>query len=57
MVPVAAGIPWLGFVVFPDHRRVKSRKVVEASRRLGERFDAWQRGLAGMGSPGVETTE
>ncbi len=42
VIPTRCGIPWLGFVVYPDYRRVKSRKVVEASRRLTERFDAWQ---------------
>ncbi len=35
------GIPWLGFVVYPTHRRVKSRKVVQATRRLKGRYDAW----------------
>jgi len=35
---------WLEFVVYPDHRRVKARKVVAASRRLGARYDAWWRG-------------
>ncbi len=44
VVPVRSGIPWLGFVVYPDHRRVKKRKVVHGKRRLGEKFDAWQRG-------------
>jgi len=44
VAPVAAGIPWLGFVVYPTHRRLKSRKAVEATRRLSNRFDAWQRG-------------
>ncbi len=39
-----AGIPWLGFVVYPDHRRVKARKVVAATRRLTARYDAWSRG-------------
>jgi hypothetical protein len=39
-----AGVPWLGFIVFPDHRRLKSRKAVEATRRLSERFDEWQAG-------------
>jgi RNA-directed DNA polymerase len=38
------GIPWLGFVVFPDHRRVKGRKVVQATRRLGERHAEWRSG-------------
>ncbi|MDS4014384.1 MAG: RNA-directed DNA polymerase [Candidatus Accumulibacter sp.] len=42
--PVAQGIPWLGFVVFPTHRRVKARKVVAATRRLDGRYAAWQRG-------------
>lgn len=30
-------------------RRVKSRKVVEATRRLGERFDAWREGRISFG--------
>jgi hypothetical protein len=42
--PVQAGIPWPGFVVFPTRRRVKARKVVQASRRLGNRYAAWQAG-------------
>jgi len=40
----AAGIPWLGFVVYPDHQRVKSRKVVAATRRLHAGHAAWRRG-------------
>jgi len=32
--PVTAGIPWLGFVVFPTHRRLKRRNVVSYRRRL-----------------------
>jgi hypothetical protein len=32
--PVSEGIPFLGFVVYPDHRRLKSRKVVTYRRRL-----------------------
>lgn len=42
--PCAQGIPWLGFVVYPDPRRVKARKVVQATRRLGERHAAWVAG-------------
>ncbi len=42
--PVDAGFPWLGFVVYPTHRRVKGRKVVQATRRLSDRFDAWRAG-------------
>jgi hypothetical protein len=41
---VAAGIPWLGFVVYPTHRRVKARKVVHGIRHLTARFDAWRSG-------------
>jgi len=44
VTPVTQGIPWLGLVVFPDHRRVKARKVRLARRRIGERFEAWQQG-------------
>jgi retron-type reverse transcriptase len=32
--PVTEGIPFLGFVVFPDHRRLKRRKGVYFRRRL-----------------------
>ena len=42
--PTAAGVPWLGFVVYPDHRRVKARKVVNTTRRLQARYDAWRAG-------------
>jgi len=40
----AAGIPWLGFVVYPEHRRVKARKVVATTRRLRGLHQAWRRG-------------
>jgi len=32
--PVTEGIPFLGFVVYPDHRRLKRRKGVHFSRRF-----------------------
>ena len=32
--PVTVGIPWLGFVVYPTHRRLKQRNVVGFRRRL-----------------------
>ncbi len=38
VAPTASGIPWLGFVVYPDHRRVKARNVVKFSRRLRARW-------------------
>lgn len=44
VVPVASGIPWLGFVVYPTHRRIKKRNVVNASRRLRSRYQQWQAG-------------
>jgi hypothetical protein len=44
VMPVASGVPWLGFVVHPTHRLLKARKAVEATRHLGERFGAWQSG-------------
>ncbi len=44
VTPCSSGIPWLGFVIYPTHRQLKSRKVVHASRRLKERFNAWQQG-------------
>ncbi|MCU0943474.1 MAG: RNA-directed DNA polymerase [Hydrogenophaga sp.] len=37
--PVASGVPWLGHVVYPEHRRLKSRKVVATTRRLAR---AWE---------------
>ncbi len=42
--PCRVGIPWLGFVVFPEHRRLKSRKVRDARRRLTDRLNAYQEG-------------
>lgn len=44
VTPVMQGIPWLGFVVYPTHRRVKRRKVVNATRRLHQRFEEWRSG-------------
>ena len=44
VMPVHGGIPWLGFVVYPTHRRIKARKVRNATRRLGERLAAYRGG-------------
>ena len=44
VMPVSHGVPWLGFVIYPDHRRIKARKVVSATRRLGAHYRAWQNG-------------
>jgi hypothetical protein len=48
-LPCSAGIPWLGFVVYPGQRRVKARKVVQATRRLQALYDAWGRGDISFG--------
>jgi len=32
--PTSTGIPFLGFQVFPDHRRLKRRKGIQAQRHL-----------------------
>jgi formylglycine-generating enzyme required for sulfatase activity len=44
VLPVENGIPWLGFVVFPTHRRVKARKVRGAANRLRGRLDDYLAG-------------
>jgi len=38
------GIPWLGFVVYPDRRRLKGRNVRNARRRLHARLAEYHRG-------------
>jgi RNA-directed DNA polymerase len=32
VVPTEHGVPWLGFVVYPTHRRLKRRKVLSFAR-------------------------
>lgn len=44
VLPVHAGIPWLGFVVYPTHRLVKARKVRHTHRRLRARLAAYHTG-------------
>lgn len=44
VTPVTHGIPWLGFIIHPQFRRIKARKVGAANRRLGHRFEAWRSG-------------
>jgi len=41
VIPSAHGIPWLGFVVFPTHRRVKARNVVKFTRRFRARWEEY----------------
>jgi hypothetical protein len=49
VLPVAAGIPWLGFVVFPTHRLVKARKVRNSHRHLRARLAAYHAGAISFG--------
>ena len=49
VMPVRCGIPWLGFIVYPSHRRVKARKVRNATRHLGGRYDAYRAGEISFG--------
>lgn len=44
VAPVDTGIPWLGFVVHPNHRLVKARKVRDGHRRLRNRLVAYHAG-------------
>jgi hypothetical protein len=44
VVPTASGIPWLGFVVYPTHRRLKARKVVNFRRHMRSRWTAYCKG-------------
>lgn len=38
------GIPWLGFVVYPTHRRIKKRNAVNFTRRLEHNIDLYEAG-------------
>jgi len=42
--PVTEGLPFLGFIVFPDHRRLRRRKGVLFQRRFKGRIAAYERG-------------
>lgn len=42
--PTRSGVPFLGFQVFEDHRRLKRRKVVAARRRLIHLVKAYHAG-------------
>ena len=38
------GIPWLGFIVYPTHRKLKRRNVVHFHKRLKRNIDLYQQG-------------
>lgn len=40
--PTGTGIPWLGFVIFPTHRRLKQRNVVAFGRRLEKNMQLYR---------------
>jgi hypothetical protein len=42
--PVACGIPWLGFVVYPTHRLLKRRNAVNFARRFARNLDLFRAG-------------
>jgi RNA-directed DNA polymerase len=42
--PTAGGIPWLGFVIYPTHRKLKRRNVVAFQRRLAQNIGWYQEG-------------
>jgi hypothetical protein len=46
--PVTDGIPWLGFRVFPTHRRLKRRNVKLFGRRLRALRNAYRAGEIGL---------
>ena len=41
---VSNGVPWLGFLVDAERCRLKSRKVVQASRKLSKAVARWRNG-------------
>lgn len=44
VMPTAAGIPWLGFVVYPTHRLLKRRNLVQFRRRLEMNITLYRQG-------------
>jgi RNA-directed DNA polymerase len=50
VLPTRCGIPWLGFVVYPTHRRAQAAQRGSGfTRRLSERYREWQDGLISFG--------
>jgi hypothetical protein len=48
LAPVSNGIPWLGFVVYPTHRRLKACNVHKFSRRMCKRWQSCCEGEIGL---------
>lgn len=49
VIPISAGSPWLGFVIDRERRLLKARKARFATRRLGDSYEAYCRGLLSFG--------
>lgn len=49
VLPTRCGMPWLGFVVYPTHRRLKRRNAVNFTRRLEGNLDCYQAGDISFG--------
>jgi len=47
--PVCAGIPWLGFRIYPDYRRLSRRNIKTFMRRFRAQRDAYHRGELSLG--------
>lgn len=41
VLPTVNGIPWLGFIVYPEFRKIKARKVRHTTSRLEYRYHAY----------------
>jgi hypothetical protein len=42
--PVGNGIPFLGFIIYPTHRRLKRRKGIAFQRRFKQLYKSWRGG-------------
>jgi hypothetical protein len=49
VTPVSVGIPWLGFVVYPSHRKVKARCVRTFTRRIRLAWEQYHLGALSFG--------
>jgi hypothetical protein len=45
--PVRTGVDFVGYVQFPDYRRIRRRSVLDMRRRIRELRAAYQRGQIG----------
>ncbi len=46
VTPTYAGTPWLGFVIFPEHRRIKARVGQKAARQIAKVWEEYRLGRA-----------